>query len=133
MSSPLRVVGLVLLVLAAAGAAHFALIESGEVATVWIESEPGVEEATRLWAVEHEGSLWLNAGSPSAAWLRRIDSRPEVRVEFRGREQRYLAVPTPDARVAILARMAEEYGLADRWVRFVAGSESIPVRLEPLP
>ena len=110
---------------------HFFAVESGEVATVWTEAASGSEEATRLWVVNHDGRLWLAAGNDEATWLKRIQAKPEVRVEYRGDTSDFTAVPTPEARQQILDLMSRKYGWADTWVRTIVGLESIPVRLEP--
>ena len=93
-----RLLGFVLVGLMGLVGVHFALIESGEVATVWTRNHAAVEEATRLWIVEYEGDLWLNAGSPEAAWLANIRAAPEVRVEYRGTERHYHAHGPPRRR-----------------------------------
>jgi hypothetical protein len=122
---------LIALPLAAVGV-HCALVEtSGDVVVLTTEAADGSTQRTRLWYVEHEGRPWINAGSEEAEWLARIRRNPSVTVEIRGEEAAFRAVPVPEARDAILALMATQYSSGDRWVRFMVGSESIPVRLDP--
>ncbi len=127
-----RLLGLALLLAGVGIGFHFATIESGEVAALSTQDADGATQTTRLWVVEHEGRLWLNAGNDQAAWLARIRAQPEVDVTFRGQAGRYRAVPVPEARPAILSLMDRKYGWADRWVRGLVGVESVPVRLDPV-
>lgn len=123
----------VLAVLVAAVAAHFALIEtSGDVVVLTTRAPDDSEHITRLWFVEHEGAAWVNAGSADAEWLGRIADKPEVRVALPTGVGQFRAVAVPAAREVILPLMAAKYGTADRWVRFMVGTEAVPVRLDPL-
>jgi len=111
--------------------AHMALIEIGrEVVTLRTPVAGGGWQETRLWIVDDGPFSWVHsAGEP---WLRRFDGDPIVEVERNGEIERFqaVAVPGPHPRVDQLLR--EKYGVADRWVRFIApcGPDTVPVRLE---
>ena len=112
---------------------HLALIEIGrEVATLRTPLPDGTWQQTRLWVVDDGGSAWLH--SAGAEWVARFAGNPIVELERDGATLRYrtLAVPGPHPRIDQLLR--EKYGLADRWVRFLApdDDEVVVVRLDPL-
>jgi hypothetical protein len=112
---------------------HLAFIEVGrEVVTLRTPRPDGTWQETRLWIVDDGGSAWLHSGG--AAWAERFAASPVVEVKRGGATLRYRAhaVPGPHPRVDALLR--EKYGLADRWVRFIApdGEETLVVRLDPM-
>lgn len=114
--------------------AHWALIEVGrEVIVLRTQEADGGWLETRLWIVDDGAASWLHGGD--SQWMRNLQARPLVEVTRAGATQRYraTAVPGPHPRVHELLR--EKYGIADRWVRFVAGDKeyTMPVRLERLP
>jgi hypothetical protein len=124
-----------LLVLAGAlvALAHFALIEVGrEVVTLRTQRPNGTWQETRLWIVDDGSSAWLH--SAGSDWARRFDGSPVVEVERGGTVLHYRAhaVPGPHPRVDALLR--KKYGVADRWVRFLApdGDGTLAVRLDPV-
>jgi hypothetical protein len=113
--------------------AHMAVIEIGrEVVTLRTQRADGTWQKSRLWIVDDGESSWLH--SAGDAWVKRFEGNPVVEVERGGRIRRYRAqaVPGPHPRVDELLR--EKYGLADRWVRFIApdNDEVVVVHLEPL-
>jgi hypothetical protein len=112
---------------------HLALIEMGrEVVTLRTQRADGSWQATRLWIVDDGAASWLHSGGES--WRKRFEGNPVVEVERAGevRSYRAQAVPGPHPRVDELLR--EKYGIADRWVRFIApdGEDTVAVRLDPL-
>jgi hypothetical protein len=112
---------------------HMAFIEVGrEVVTLRTPTSDGGWKQTRLWIVDDGDASWLH--SAGEGWLHRFDGDPVVEVERRGEIGRYRAhaVPGPHPRVDALLR--EKYGVADRWVRFLApcGPDTVPVRLVPV-
>jgi hypothetical protein len=114
-------------------AAHMAFIEVGrEVVTLRTQRPDGSWQKTRLWIVDDGDSSWLH--SAGDAWLKRFEGDPVVELERGGKIRRYRAraVPGPHPRIDALLR--EKYGLADRWVRFIApdGEKTVVVRLDPL-
>jgi hypothetical protein len=113
--------------------AHLAFIEVGrEVVTLRTPRPDGTWQETRLWIVDDGDSSWLH--SAGSDWLKRFEGDPVVEVERGGQTLRYRAhaVPGPHPRVHQLLR--EKYGLADRWVRFLApdGEGTVAVRLDRL-
>lgn len=114
--------------------AHWALIEVGrEVIVLRTENADGSRLESRLWIVDDENGVpWLHGGN--SQWMRNLKERPVVEVERAGEAHRYRAEPVPGPHPAIDAALRAKYGIADRWVRFVApdGETTMPVRLEPL-
>lgn len=131
-----RMLGAIAVVLALALLAvlgHFAFIEVGrEVVTLRTQRPDGTWWKTRLWIVDDGDVSWLHSGG--TGWAKRFEGSPVVEVERGGRVRRYVAqaVPGPHPRIHQLLR--EKYGIADRWVRFLApdGDTTLPVRLEAL-
>jgi hypothetical protein len=124
----------ILVAAAAAVAGHFALIEIGrEVVTLRTQQEDGSWLETRLWVVDYDGSPWLH--SAGADWERRFQNDPEVELVRDGETRRYRAHPDRDAHAAIDAALRRKYGVADRWVRFLAPCDEsvLPVRLVAVP
>ena len=133
MRTALRVLGLLATVAALAVVAHLALIEIGhEVVTLRTPRADGTWQSTRLWIVDDGGSAWLH--SAGAAWAKRFEGDPIVEVVRGGNVLRYRAYPVPGPHPRIHELLREKYGLADRWVRFVApdGDSVLVVRLDPL-
>lgn len=129
------VLGLVVLVVIAAVVVlgHLALIEVGrEVVTLRTQRPDGSWWKTRLWVVDDGGSAWLHSAGPK--WQQRFEGDPVVELRRGGEIRRYRAhaVPGPHPRIDQLLR--EKYGLADRWVRFIAPDDekTLVVRLDPL-
>lgn len=113
--------------------AHWALIELGrEVIVLRTENADGGWLETRLWIVDDGGHAWLHGGD--SGWMHNLRARPIVEVERGGETHRYRAEPVPAADARIHELMRAKYGVAERWVRFVApdGESTAPVRLERL-
>lgn len=113
--------------------AHGALIEVGrEVITLRSQDEDGGWYESRLWIVDDGGATWLHGGD--SRWMRNLEARPVVEVERGGETRRYRAQAVAGPHPRIDARLRAKYGVADRWVRFVApdGETTRAVRLEPL-
>ena len=111
---------------------HLAFIEIGrEVVTLRTPLPDGTWKETRLWIVDDGGSAWLHSGGTE--WAKRFAGNPIVEVKRGDVTFRYSAhaVPGPHPRVDQLLR--EKYGLADRWVRFIAPDNegTVAVRLDP--
>jgi len=129
----LRILGTVLGLAVAAAIIEYVASESGEVVILRTTDAAGDIHETRLWVVEHDGSLWLRAGNPSGGWFARLSSRPEVVVVRGDASIAYRAVPTPDARDTINDRMQEKYGWADSYIGvFFSRAKKFPVRLLPV-
>jgi hypothetical protein len=113
---------------------HLALIEIGrEVVVLRTPLPDGKWRETRLWVVDYDGAVWLH--SAGRGWLQRFEGDPIVELERHGQIRRYRAHAVPGPHPQIDRLLREKYGLADRWVRFLApcGGSTVPVRLEPLP
>jgi hypothetical protein len=116
------------------GLGHLAFIEVGrEVVTLRTPLPDGGWWETRLWIVDDGEVAWLH--SAGAAWRARFDGDPIVQVERNGETRRYRARALPGSHPRVDRLLREKYGLADRWVRFLApcGEDTVPVRLERLP
>ncbi len=125
--------GVVLGLLLAFALAHLAFIELGrEVVTLRTPSGDGWKE-TRLWIVDDDGASWLH--SAGRGWRERFEGDPIVEVVRGGETLRYRAHAVPGPHPRVDSRLREKYGVADRWVRFLAPCDEsvVPVRLDPLP
>jgi hypothetical protein len=131
-----RALAAVAAALAVAGlavAAHFALIElDREVVTLRTRQADGSWRQTRLWVVDQGGDAWLH--SEGALWRARFGSGAVVELLRAGQTRRYIATPAPGPHPSIDAALRDKYGLADRWVRFVAPctDDTLVVRLRIL-
>lgn len=127
--------------------AHLALIEVGREVVVVHEPTPGgVVHKARLWIVDDGRYSWIHPGSANARWwIQHLDANPIVEVDRGGETHRYRALADPEAHARVHQLLREKYGLADWWVRFLAGTDTrsglitggeacktIPVRLEPV-
>ena len=127
--------------------AHLALIEVGREVVVVHEPTPtgGVHKA-RLWIVDDGRYSWIHPGNANAQWwIRHMDAHPIVEIERGGEIRRYRALPDPEAHARVHQLLREKYGVADRWVRFLEGTDTrsgfltwgercktVPIRLEPV-
>jgi hypothetical protein len=114
-------------------AAHWALIELGrEVIVLRTENADGGWLETRLWIVDDGGFSWLHGGD--SAWMRNLRARPIVEIERGGETHRYRTHPVPGPHPRHDELLRRKYGVADRWVRFVAADDesTTSVRLERL-
>ena len=113
--------------------AHLALIEIGrEVVTLRTQRPDGSWQETRLWIVDDGVSSWLHSGG--ADWLARFEGDPIVELERAGEIRRYRAHAVPGPHPPVDRLLREKYGIADRWVRFVAPDNegTVAVRLDPI-
>ncbi len=112
---------------------HLALIEIGrDVAVLRTQRADGTWQETRLWIVDDGASSWLH--SKGEAWEKRFEGDPTVEVERKGEVRRYRAHAVPGPHPKVDALLREKYGIADRWVRFIAPDDPnvLVVRLDPL-
>lgn len=111
---------------------HFLLIEVGrEVVTLRTRADGGEWNETRLWVVDYDGDAWLHSTGP--AWEQRFAEDPEVELVRGGETRHYLAEPDREPHAAIDQALRRKYGIADRWVRFIAPCDEavLPFRLRP--
>ena len=120
---------LVLLLFTAA--AHMAFIEIGkEVVVLWTKDASGDRHFRRLWAVDYDEAVWLH--SKGHSWHELFKERRTVELERNGDLETYEAVAVPGPHPEIDRLLREKYGLADRWVRFLAPDDDdvLVVRLD---
>lgn len=124
--------------------AHLALIEVGrEVGVVYEPTPTGGVRKARLWIVDEGPYSWIHPGNANARWwVQHMDANPIVEIYRHGETQRYRATPDPNADAKVHQLLREKYGVADVWVRFLAGSDTraglingkkcttVPIRLE---
>ncbi len=125
--------------------AHLALIEVGREVVVVHEPTPtGAVRNARLWIVDDGQYSWIHPGNANARWwVRHMDAHPIVEIDRAGGTRRYRAQPDPEAHARVHQLLREKYGVTDRWVRFLAGTDAqgglltwgekcktVPIRLE---
>jgi hypothetical protein len=124
---------------------HLALIEVGqEIVVLHKYKGDAAPSRARLWIVDEGESTWLHHGYADSAWIQRLQSDPVVEIERDGETRRFRAQADPASDPTVHRLLREKYGLADRLVRFWAGTDTqegfatgslctaVPVRLEPL-
>jgi len=106
--------------------------ESGEVVVLTTTDDAGAAHETRLWLVDHDGSMWLRAGSGVAGWYQRLVAEPRVTLERNDATAAYTARPEAEQLIEINRLMNEKYGWADSYVGFwFSRDDAVPVRLVP--
>jgi hypothetical protein len=114
-------------------AAHMAFIEVGkEVVVLWTTDTSGDRHFRRLWAVDHDDAVWLH--SKGESWHRLFREGRIVELERDGVLEKYEAVAVPGPHPQIDRLLREKYGLADRWVRYLAPDDEdvLVVRLDKI-
>jgi len=105
--------------------------ESGEVVVVTTTDEHGTPGETRLWVLDHDGSVWLRAGSERSSWYQRMHRNPRVTVSRGGDTFHADVVAVPELRDTINGLMNEKYGWADDYISLLFGrSTALPLRLD---
>jgi hypothetical protein len=74
-----------------------------------------------------------------------MNAHPKVEIERGGVTRLYRATPDPASHAKVHQLLRKKYGVADMWVRFLAGTDkssglltsgkpckTVPIRLEPL-
>jgi|GEM_PF-4934272 len=84
------VVVLVAAIVLFAGSTWWAL-EAGGVAVVRTQEPGGSMHSSHVWYVQHNGQLWLEAGSPKNKWFVDLRYDPKIRLQFEGSSRRYTA------------------------------------------
>ena len=120
---------------------YFGLImlasESGEVVVLESQDDQGEVQSTRLWVVDHDGSMWLRAGDDQSGWYQRLMNSVQAgRAVYVTREGDRFSpdvVSDPSQAVAVNALMAEKYGFSDDAIGLLMGDyglgDTIAVRL----
>ncbi|MCB1686336.1 MAG: hypothetical protein KDI31_17695 [Pseudomonadales bacterium] len=112
---------------------HLALIEVGrEVVVLWTTDTSGDRHFRRLWVVDYEGAVWLH--STGESWHRLFEEHSTVELDRNGTLEKYSAAAIPGPHPQIDRALREKYGLADRWVRFLAPDDenTLAVRLHKI-
>jgi hypothetical protein len=127
--------------------AHLALIELGrEVVVVYEPTPTGTTHKTRLWVVDDGPYSWIHPGNANARWrVRHMDANPIVKIDRGGETKQYRATPDPAVHATVHQLLRQKYGIADWWVRFLAGTDTrtglltwgepcqtVSIRLEPI-
>lgn len=90
---------------------------------------------TGLWIVEVGGAPHLRAYSKKSAWLRRLRTKPEVRLTRGGDEHWYRATVVDDdeLRDRVTEAMEQKYGRLNDVVEwFRSPSRAVAIRLDPI-
>jgi hypothetical protein len=130
----------ILLLLVLAPFIYFGLImmasETGEVVVLESQNEQGELQSTRLWVVEHDGSMWLRAGDDQSGWYQRLMTNVQagqaVYVTRDGERFSPSVVSDPSQAAAVNALMDEKYGLSNDAISFLMGEyrqDAVAVRL----
>ena len=128
-----RLLGALLGAVTALGAFTWWALESSDVVVVTTQTAEGESRDTHVWFVEHQGELWLEAGTPENPWYLDIQRNPELRLqEEGGPAATFVARPMPERSADVRALLSRKYAVRDRWVGlFVDSSRSVAVRLLP--
>ncbi len=121
--------------LAALGALTWAALEWDGVGVLLTRAPDGALRETRVWAVEGDGALWVEAATPERPWYRDVQIEPTLSLAREGRPAGFRAVPLPGAAPHRRLRrwLRERYGWRDAWVALLQDtSRGVAVRLEPL-
>ena len=106
--------------------------ESGEVVVVQTQDAAGEVSQTRLWVVEHDGSIWLRSGSPEAGWYKRIQGNNNIVVTRGESTAKYAVTAVPGMQTTINTLMNEKYGWADDVIDTMFGvADAVALRLDP--
>lgn len=84
--------------------------ESGEVVVLYTQDKSGEQFSTRLWIVEHEGDIWLRAGSAQAGWYNGLVELPEIELLRRSDRRSVYTKIEPEYRDIINQFVAKKYG-----------------------
>lgn len=132
-----RATGLLAAVLLLLGGITWVALESGGVGVVETHGSHGDVRSTHVWYVEHEGELWLEAGTRDNGWFVDLLVDPDLDFRWPAGSGHYRAHPVenPVVQQRIRDLMRAKYGWRDDWVGLllVDHHESVPVRLEGLP
>ena len=131
----------ILLLVVLAPFIYFGLImlvsESGEVVVLESQDNQGELQSTRLWVVDHDGSMWLRAGDDESGWyqrlIRNVEADQAVYVTRNGERFSPSVVSDPSQAAAVNGLMANKYGVSNDAISFLMGDDgrqnAIAVRL----
>jgi hypothetical protein len=115
------------------GLVTWVALERDGVAVLGTRAADGSVRETRVWAVEQDGALWVEAATPERPWYRDVLREPAVTLALGGAPEALRAVPVPGAEAhrRLRARLRARYGWRDAWVGMLQDtSRGVAVRLE---
>jgi hypothetical protein len=121
--------------LAALGLLTWAALEWNGVAVLLTRAPDGSLRETRVWAVEGDGALWIEAATPERPWYRDVLLEPTLSLERNGAAAGFRAVPVPgeEPHRRLRGWLRERYGWRDAWVALLQdSSRGVAVRIEPI-
>ena len=130
-----RVLRLLIAAAVAYALVTYVALELNDVARLRTKTDTNSWRETHVWVANGEGgTLWLEAATPTRAWLLDLQQRPDVELDHGGTTATWRAVPVdgPEAQALVRSLLREKYGWADRWVGLLQDtSQAVPVRLDP--
>ena len=119
-------------VLFAIGLATYLAGEQTEVVVLRTFDAEGPHE-TKMWAVDHDGAVWVRVANPNRHWFTRLEAQPRVELVRAGGTQAFAAEPhrESDARAAVDAAFRAKYGVVDWWYGVLLRRDAVPIRLTP--
>ena len=129
-----RIATLVIILMIGLFALQWAASETtGEVVVLTTTDAAGANHETRLWVADHDGSVWLRAGSEGTSWFQRLQVNPTISLTRNGESKRYTAMPMRDASKTINELLSAKYSWGDKVIsKLIDRSAAIAVKLEPL-
>lgn len=118
-------------VLVALGVANYVAGEQTEVVVLRTFDEHGAGFDTKVWAVDHDGDVFVRVANPQRHWYRRLLAHPRAELLRAGRSVSVVAEPSEDPALgaAVDARFREKYGVVDWWYGVLLRRSPVPVRL----
>lgn len=129
-----RAAAIALLALASIAVATYVAGEQTEVVVVRSFDEQGTAFETKVWAVDHDGDVFVRVANPGRHWYRRLLANPRAELVRAGRVVPVRAEPSEDPalREAVDARFREKYGAVDWWYGVLLRRNPVPVRLRAI-
>jgi Uncharacterized protein conserved in bacteria (DUF2255) len=128
-----KAIGAILGTLALLALGTYLAGEQTEVVVLRTFDAAGAVHETKMWAVDHDGAVWVRVANPQRGWYQRLRAQPRVELVRGGRTRALLAAPdeSPEARRAVDAAFAARYGWVDAWYGLLLRRAPVPVRLTP--
>lgn len=123
-------------VLACLAMATWWALESDGVAILETQGRDGSHRSVHVWFAEHDGEIWLEAGTPERSWYLDVLHDPHVSFSATRHSGRFFAqrIEDPGAHDEIRSLLRKKYGVRDWWIALLFDtSRSIAVRLLPMP
>ena len=105
--------------------------ETGEVVVLTtVEQASGDAATTRLWVVEHDGTLWLRGDAQSGWTQRALSQNVPLQLERDGITKTYTVASEPAQVSVVNELMRQKYGWRDQLISVMAPREaSVALRL----